>query len=480
PGASVLINENVSVTSSGIVVYSKNTASDLKGAAGVVDYEKTNVDGVLVVNGTLNSTVLAGYVDTQSANGSITCSTRKETMYEVSSSATTTYMWVITGAVYYSCGETSLTGPVSTATGDKDAGDLPTGTTNSSSLGDRWDIVLSANLESVTFTSNNGTSSGANAPATYTLTASITPSSPTDFDTSYGYHWSSSDGTNGYFGNTSGTSTATGQTVTFKTTANSGSSDATVNVTVTVKNTAGTPFTKTITFTRTKAKSGGSCLLPTSLITMADGTQKQVKDIVAGELVRVFNHETGQIDVAPITFNDYESATLCNVIYLDFSNGKSIGVIDEHGFFDLDTMRYEYITEENYLSFVGHRFYCEDGSTATLVNASIKEEYTECYSPTSFYHLDYFVEGMLSMPGGITGLFNIFEYADNLQYDQEKMAQDIETYGLFTIDDLAPLGVTEIMFEAYAGQYLKVALGKGILTEEYLAYLIERYGGFTE
>nr|MCR5184784.1 hypothetical protein [Bacilli bacterium] len=47
PGASVLINENVSVTSSGIVVYSKNTASDLKGAAGVVDYEKTNVDGVL-------------------------------------------------------------------------------------------------------------------------------------------------------------------------------------------------------------------------------------------------------------------------------------------------------------------------------------------------------------------------------------------------------------------------------------------------
>ena len=84
------------------------------------------------------------------------------------------------------------------------------------------------------------------------------------------------------------------------------------------------------------------------------------------------------------------------------------------------------------------------------------------------------------MPGGITGLFNIFEYADNLQYDQEKYAEDIAIYGLFTYEDLAPLGVSEIMFEAYAGQYLKVALGKGILTEEYLEYLIERYAHFTD
>ena len=84
------------------------------------------------------------------------------------------------------------------------------------------------------------------------------------------------------------------------------------------------------------------------------------------------------------------------------------------------------------------------------------------------------------MPGGITGLFNIFEYGNDLKYDEEAYNRDIELYGLFTYEDLAPLGVTEIMFEAYAGKYLKVALGKGILTEEYLAYLIERYGGFTD
>ena len=223
-----------------------------------------------------------------------------------------------------------------------------------------------------------------------------------------------------------------------------------------------------------------ACLLPETLITMADGSKKMVKDIVAGDMVKVFNHETGQYDVAPMTFNDYDPASLVNVINLEFSNGSKVGVVSEHGFFDLDTMRYEYITEENYQGFVGHRFYVDGGGIATLDKAFIEEKYTEVYSPTSFFHFDYFVEDMLSIPGGITGLFNIFEYADNLQYDQEKYYQDIETYGLFTYEDLAPLGVTEIMFEAYAGKYLKVALGKGILTEEYLMYLIERYGGFTE
>ena len=227
-------------------------------------------------------------------------------------------------------------------------------------------------------------------------------------------------------------------------------------------------------------KEGASCILPTTLVTMADGSRKQVKNISQGDLVKVFNHETGKIDIAPITFNDYEPEAFVNVINLNFSNGSYVGVVSEHGFFDLDTMRYEYIDEYNYQEFVGHRFYGENGDTITLVNAYVDTQYTEVYSPTSFYHLDYFVEGILSMPGGITGLFNIFEYGDNLQYEPEAYARDIETYGLFTYEDLAPLGVTEIMFEAYAGKYLKVALGKGILTEEYLAYLIDRYGGFTD
>lgn len=229
-----------------------------------------------------------------------------------------------------------------------------------------------------------------------------------------------------------------------------------------------------------KSSGGGWCLLPETLVTMADGSYKMVKDVIPGDMIRVFNHETGMIDVAPVTFNDFDPANYVTVINLNFSNGHTVGVISEHGFFDLDTMRYEYITEDNYSNFIGHKFYVDGGSSATLDSVTLEERYTEVYSPTSFYHLDLFVEDMLSMPGGISGLFNIFEYDSNLQYEQTAYQNDIETYGLFTYEDLAPLGVTEIMFEAYAGQYLKVALGKGILTMEYLEYLIERYGHFTD
>ena len=223
-----------------------------------------------------------------------------------------------------------------------------------------------------------------------------------------------------------------------------------------------------------------SCLLPNTLVAMADGTFKEIQYIQAGEMVIVFNHETGMLDIAPVTFNEYEEEQWFSVIHLVFDNGSNIGVISEHGFFDLDTMRYEYIDESNYMDFIGHRFYTMDGTYTILVDAYVENEFTMCYSLPSYYHLNLFTDDILSMPGGITGLFNIFEYAANLQYDQEKMIEDINTYGLFTIEEFEPYGVTEEMFYAYAGQYLKVALGKGILTEEYLYYLIERYGGYTE
>ena len=239
-----------------------------------------------------------------------------------------------------------------------------------------------------------------------------------------------------------------------------------------------TAGTNNITITPTAT--APSCLLPNTLVYLQNGEIKMIQDLVPGDIVIVFNHETGKLDIAPVTFNESEAEQWFNVIYLEFDNGKQIGVISEHGFFDLNTMQYEYIDEYNYSKFIGHRFYTINGNYTTLINAYMKEEYTSCYSLPSYYHLNLFTEDILSMPGGIKGLFNIFEYDDNLQYNQELMQQDIETYGLFTIEEFAEWGVTEEMFYAYAGQYLKVALGKGILTEEYLMYLIQRYGQYTD
>ncbi len=225
--------------------------------------------------------------------------------------------------------------------------------------------------------------------------------------------------------------------------------------------------------------SSKSCLAPDTLILMADGTEKQVQYVVSGDELLVFNHETGEVETSFVLFNDVEEEQQCEVINLDFSNGKRVKVISEHGFFDLNLNKYVYIDAENYADFVGHRFYGIEG-VYTLDSAFLTYETMAVYSPVTYSTLNYFTEGMLSMPGGITGLFNIFDYDDDLKYNQASKNEDIATYGLFTAEEMEVIGVTEIMFNAYNGQYLKVALGKGILTEDYLAYLIERYGGFTE
>lgn len=231
----------------------------------------------------------------------------------------------------------------------------------------------------------------------------------------------------------------------------------------------------------TAKKSGEGCVLPDTLITMADGTKKKVEDITANDILLVFNHETGRYDFARVIFNDSEMYQLFTIINLKFSNGKIIKVISEHGFFDLDLMKYVYITENNYKDYVGHRFYSAewDGTTykeneVILEDAYITTEMTRCYSPVTEYHLNYFVEDLLSMPGGIEGLFNIFDYDSTLKYDEEKMNNDIEKYGLFSYEDFKDLVPYEI-YCLFPTKYFKVAIAKNLLTMEQIQYYIDRY-----
>ena len=110
----------------------------------------------------------------------------------------------------------------------------------------------------------------------------------------------------------------------------------------------------------------------------------------------------------------------------------------------------------------------------TLVDAYAAVEYTGCYSLVTVYNLNYFVDGMFSMPGGIDGLFNMYEYGEGLVYDQEKMQADIEEYGLYTYEDFAEYLPYEV-YAAFPAPHLKVAVGKGMITFEQILQYIERY-----
>ena len=217
------------------------------------------------------------------------------------------------------------------------------------------------------------------------------------------------------------------------------------------------------------APSSGNCITGDTLITLADGRQVPVEDLTGEEMLLVWNLETGRYEAAPIVFVDSDAKTECEVIRLVFSDGTDVEIIYEHGFFDVTTGEYVYLDAYNAENYIGHSFIKQGDiaqntwDTVELVDVIIERKVTTAYSPVTFSHLCYYVDGMLSMPGGIEGLFNIFEVdTDTMSYNAEKMAADIETYGLFTYEDFAAL-IPEEAFYAFNGAWLKVAMGKLIV-----------------
>lgn len=227
-----------------------------------------------------------------------------------------------------------------------------------------------------------------------------------------------------------------------------------------------------------------SCVAEGTLITLADGSQVPVENLTGGEMLLVWNLYTGSFDIAPILVIDSDALKQYEVIKLTFSDGTTVDVISEHGFFDVDLNKYVYL-DKYAEEYIGHRFLKQNENgmvQVTLVDVAITLENVAAYSPVTYGHLCYYVNGMLSIPGGINGLFNIFEVdAETMKFDAEAMEADVEMYGLYTYEELNSLvRMQELMFDAVNGQYLKVAIGKGIITIEQISELVERYGGLFE
>ena len=114
------------------------------------------------------------------------------------------------------------------------------------------------------------------------------------------------------------------------------------------------------------------------------------------------------------------------------------------------------------------------GKEITLVDQYFTYEYTRVFGPITYAHLNSFANGLLNIPGDNDPFINIFEYDENMKYDKELMAKDIEQYGLFTYDDFKEY-ISEEIYNAYQGQFIKVAIGKGYTTFERVIELINKY-----
>lgn len=225
-----------------------------------------------------------------------------------------------------------------------------------------------------------------------------------------------------------------------------------------------------------------SCVTEGSLITLADGSQVSVESLTGNENLLVWNMLTGQYDTAPILFIDSDPYQAYEVITLTFSDNTQVKVISEHAFFDMTIGEYVFLRNDA-AQYIGHYFNKKYGNTWTtvqLTNVSVGTEYTTAWSPVTYGHLCYYVNGMLSMPGATEGFINIFDVDTTLmQYEAEQMAEDIQMYGLYTYEEFnAIIPLPELVFNAFNGQYLKVSIGKELITLNEIAALLERYAIF--
>ena len=249
----------------------------------------------------------------------------------------------------------------------------------------------------------------------------------------------------------------------------------------------GTTYTNSAEFSFEKEAFLSLCVAEGSMITLADGSQKAVEDLTGDEELLVWNMFTGEFDSAPILFIDSDPENYYEVINLYFSDGTTVKVISEHAFWDVNLNEYVFLRSDA-AQYIGHWFnkqtVDENGNMVytevQLTNVVVQQEYTSAWSPVTYGHLCYYVNGMLSMPGATTGLINIFEVdPDTMTIDQEAYLEDIEEYGLFTYEEFNALcPIPEAVFNAFGGQYLKVSLGKGLITWEELENLISRYSEF--
>ena len=222
-----------------------------------------------------------------------------------------------------------------------------------------------------------------------------------------------------------------------------------------------------------------SCVTGDTLVTMADGSQKEIQYVTYDDQLLVWNHYTGAYDVVPaaIIFNhgyDYNT-----VIKLNFSDGTQVKAINLHQFLDVDLGKYVSIDATTVAQYVGHSFAKQDGNgytTVTLESYEISEEYIEAYGIISALHYNILVEGMFSTDfmNKDYDLFNYFTIGEGLVYDADQMQADIEAYGLYTYEDFADY-LTYEQFVGFNVQYFKIAVGRGLYTYEGILDLIDEY-----
>lgn len=217
-----------------------------------------------------------------------------------------------------------------------------------------------------------------------------------------------------------------------------------------------------------------TCVAWGTLVTMADGAQKPVEEVQVGDLVLSYNHYTGEQEAVPVLLNEIQYDAYSDIIDLLFSDGRSLRIVNEHGLFDATLNHYITVGQYNYEELIGHRFFLEDLTEVTLVQATCEKGFSNTGSLFTAGSMNHYYNGILSTFVLMESILNVFELDENHNVDLAKMEEDIATYGLLSLEDFDGM-LPEEFYEMLNAKYLSVSIGKGLTTFEGLTNLIHEF-----
>jgi len=233
------------------------------------------------------------------------------------------------------------------------------------------------------------------------------------------------------------------------------------------------------TLTKFEASSGGggSCVAPETLVTLADGSKKEIQYVAYEDELLVWDFFNGEYSTAKPALIVNHGTDEYAVIELSFENGATVKAVNAHSFFDADENKFVLIDGSNASDYVGHAFVMSDGTkneTVRLASCKVYKETTGSYTLISAGHYNFITEDILSLTNAFHQMQAGLVVGEGMKYDEAVLKSDIEEYGLYTYEDYADY-ITEEQFMAFCGPHLKISVGKGYTTYDYTINLIKEY-----
>ena len=136
-----------------------------------------------------------------------------------------------------------------------------------------------------------------------------------------------------------------------------------------------------------------TCLLGDILVTMADGSTKQIKDIQIGDKVLSLNLETGEQVTRTVIFSDAALAKhAASWDEWEFEDGTVIKTAHRHEFYNVEKGKFAYLDEWE----IGQHTYKQDGTTPALIKHTVHQEMVNHYKITLEGSTNFFANGLLT------------------------------------------------------------------------------------